>query len=156
MKITIISRVRNRPGVVSRISGLFTRRGYNIDSLVTGTTADPSVYQLTVSMIGEPEDADLLARQLRRMPDVLEVRMSGDGDLVTSELMFIKVAAPPEKRIDVMNAAKLLGCRIASTSDDSVIWEVTGSEDALTAVIRAAEVFGIRDIIRSGVMGIVK
>jgi acetolactate synthase, small subunit len=156
-KYIIVARVNNRPGVVSRISGLFTRRGYNIENLITGTTESDKIYHMTVTMYSTKEEVDLLVRQLERITDVIEVYIgdsNGGGNLITSELMFICVKCTPDKRESISAAAKQIDCRIAGIREDAVIVEVTGNDARLESAIAEFAELGEIEIIRSGTMAV--
>jgi len=156
-KHIIVARVNNRPGVVSRISGLFTRRGYNIENLITGTTETDKIYHMTITMFSTREEVDLLVRQLERITDVIEVYIgdsSGAEDLITTELMFICVKCPVGSRHEVTRTADNLDARIAGIRDDAVIVEVTGNDARLESAIAAFSAFGDLEIIRSGTMAV--
>lgn len=153
-KHVIVARVDNRPGVVSRISGLFTRRGYNIESLVTGMTSDPSVYHLTVSLYGTEEEVQLLLRQLCRFVDVREAREVPASDSVIHELMYLRIACAGEARAEVIKIAEALSLRVAGIGERHVIIEATGDEVHLESARRALEPFGLEDVIRSGSMAV--
>lgn len=156
-KHLIMVKVDNRPGVLSRITGLFTRRGYNIESLVTGMTADPKVYHITVSVIGTDDDVALLARQLERCMEVIDVKCDrGENwEFVAREMLLIRVPCTcPEKRVEILNVCSLLGCRNAGVGENSVIVEVAGDNATVTAALRSFEMFGDIDVIHSGTVGI--
>ena len=156
-KHLIMVKVDNRPGVLSRITGLFTRRGYNIESLVTGMTADPAVYHITVTVIGTDDDVELLARQLERCMEVIDVKCDGgeDWEFVSREMLLIRVpCTSPEKRVEILNVCSLTGCRSAGVGRGSVIVEVAGDPSSVTAALRAFEMFGSIDVIHSGTVGI--
>ncbi|MDD6799173.1 MAG: acetolactate synthase small subunit [Firmicutes bacterium] len=149
-KHIIVARVDNNPGVVSRISGLFTRRGYNIESFVTCITKRREVYHLTISVISTKDELDLLVRQLGRIMEVITIFTADDVECVSSELMLLKTAAKPEERADIIRLADAMDARIASVRENCVILEVSGGEQKLEGVIKAFEPFGILDMIRSG------
>lgn len=156
-KHTIVAKVNNRPGVVSRISGLFTRRGYNIENLITGTTESDKIYHMTITMYGTKEEVDLLIRQLKRISDVIGIyagSTGGDPNLITSELMFIKIKCINDTRIEILKAADILDCRIAGMSEETIIIEVTGSDTRIESAILAFSTLGSTQILRSGTMGI--
>lgn len=153
-KHIIIARVDNKPGVVSRIAGLFTRRGYNIESLVTGTTENPDVYHMTITVLCTSDECELLIHQLGRVMEVIEVCDAvGDG-FVCGELMYVKTACPSEKRAEILKIADVLGVKIAGVTKDAVVCEVTGDDLRLKSVIMALEPYGIIRIIRSGAITI--
>ncbi len=153
----IMVKVDNRPGVLSRITGLFTRRGYNIESLVTGMTRDPNIYHITVSVIGTDDDVELLARQLERCMEVIDVKCDGgeDWQFVQKEMLLIRIPCDsPEKRVEIMNICSLLSCKTAGVGEKSVIVEVSGDKATALAALRSFEIFGDIEVIRSGTVGI--
>ena len=156
MKHTIVARVDNKPGVVSRISGLFTRRGYNIESLVTSVTGDPSVYHLTISVNGSEEEVALLMNQLGRIMEVIDVHHVEDFPHVVREFMLLKVVCAPEKRSELLSLSDILKCRVVGLGDDSAVFEITGDESKLDTVVRSFAPFGIRQIVRSGAIAIAR
>ncbi|MBR6675872.1 MAG: acetolactate synthase small subunit [Clostridia bacterium] len=156
-KHLIMVKVDNRPGVLSRITGLFTRRGYNIESLVTGMTEDPKVYHITVTVIGTDDDVELLARQLERCMEVIDVKCDGgeDWEFVSREMVLIRVPCDdPEKRVEILNVCSLIGCRSAGVGKKSVVVEVAGDSAQLNAALRSFELFGDVEVIHSGTVGI--
>ena len=156
-KHLIMVKVDNRPGVLSRITGLFTRRGYNIESLVTGMTEDPTVYHITVTVIGTDDDVELLARQLERCMEVIDVKCDGgeDWEFVSREMVLIRVPCDtPEKRVEILNVCSLIGCRNAGVGKKSVVVEVAGDSAMLNAALRSFELFGNIEVIHSGTVGI--
>lgn len=156
-KHLIMVKVDNRPGVLSRITGLFTRRGYNIESLVTGMTDTPGVYHITVTVIGTDDDVELLARQLERCMEVIDVKCDGgdDWEFVSREMILMRIPCDsPEKRVEILNICSLIGCRTAGVGKNSVIVEAAGDSAAVTAALRAFELFGDVEVIHSGTVGI--
>lgn len=151
-KHIIVANVDNKPGVVSRISGLFTRRGYNIESFVTSVTADSAVYQLTVSLIGGAEEAKLLSRQLATIAEVIDVGITDENESILRESMYIKMTDTEKNR----ELAEKAGMRFVSQSDSILVCELTETPDKIDA---AAAMFGEADIIsllRSGITAIRK
>lgn len=149
-KHIIVARVDNKPGVVSRISGLFTRRGYNIESLVTGMTNDPDIYHMTITVIGTKEEVDLLIHQLGRVMEVINIYTAEERECVTRELMFIKLECEASKRAEIMNIADVMNLKIAGVTPKGIIVEVTGDEVKLESSVRAFAHLGVVEIIRSG------
>lgn len=148
----IIAKVDNRPGVVSRISGLFTRRGYNIESLVTGMTEDASVYHMTISVVGTKEEIDLLIRQLGKIMETIEVYSADGAEVISRELMLVRLTCDSAGRSEAMKLAGVMGLPIAGVTAEAVVIEVTGDEVKLESAIRAFEHLGRLELIRSGVM----
>jgi len=153
-KHTIVAKVDNKPGVVSRISGLFTRRGYNIESLVTGVTTDPSVYHLTITLNGTEEEIQLLTNQLGRIMEVIEVYSTDNVPHVTREYMLIKVACDQSRRVDLLKLADIMACKTVSLTETSVIIEATGDFQRLSTVLRSFEPFGVIEAVRSGAVSL--
>lgn len=149
-KHIIVAAVDNKPGVLSRISGLFTRRGYNIESLVTGVTDRPEVYKLIITVIATGDETALMIRQLGRIMEVIDVWETTERDCVTRELMFIRVSCNAEKRSEVIRTADALGLEIAGVGVDSIVVQVIGDDARLEVAVRSLEPFGITDTIRSG------
>ncbi|HAZ20282.1 MAG TPA: acetolactate synthase small subunit [Clostridiales bacterium] len=156
MKHTIVARVDNKAGVVSRISGLFTRRGYNIESLVTSVTGDPGVYHLTILVIGSEQEVELLINQLGRIMEVIDVHNVNEFAHVVRELMLIKVSCPVDKRSEILSLADILKCRVVGIGTDSAVFEITGDESKLDTIIRSFEPMGIMEIVRSGAIAIAR
>ncbi len=153
-KHVIVARVDNKPGVVSRISGLFTRRGYNIESFVTSVTADPAIYQLTISVISTDEELELLTNQLGRIMEVIEVWNAADTPSVTRELMFIKLRCTGEEKTDAIKIADAMHFKIVGMGQETVVIEIAGSGITLENAISAFDRFDTVEIIRSGAVSI--
>lgn len=153
-KHVIVAEVDNKPGVLSRISGLFTRRGYNIESLVTGVTDRHEIYKLVIAVIATEDEVELLIRQLGRVMEVIDVYRASDRDCVTRELMFIRVSCPPQSRADVIKTSDALGLEIAGVGSDSIVVQVIGDDARLEVALRSLEPFGIAETIRSGAVTI--
>jgi len=151
MEHIIVAKVENKPGVVSRISGFFTRRGYNLESFTTSTTETPEIYHLTFKVKCEPDDITLLVNQLGRLEDVIEVYETSGISTVTREIMIIKIKCPPEKNIEIVQICQMLDIKILGRGDDgSVTIEVVGSGQKLDDIKKQLEVYGIKKIVRSG------
>lgn len=153
-KHIIIMRVDNKPGVLSRIAGLFTRRGYNIDSLVTGPTENPAVYQMTITVIGDRDIIDLLIRQLWRVTEVIDVECADSDDYVKSEIMLMRVRCTAQTRAGMMKTAEIMKTEIAAMDSDSMVLKVTGDDIRHRTVIEAFSEYGIERVIRSGAVSI--
>ena len=153
----IMVKVDNRPGVLSRITGLFTRRGYNIESLVTGMTASRDIYHITMTMLGSDDEVALLARQLERCMEVLEVKCDSDegSRFVSRELILARIPCEsPARRLEIMNVCSLTGASVAAAGENSVVVELTGEEEAVQTALHAFECFGKAELIHSGTVGI--
>lgn len=153
-KHVLVAEVDNNPGVLSRISGLFTRRGYNIESLVTGVTENPEIYRLVIAVIATDDEVELLTRQLGRVMEVIDVYRCDRRECVIRELMLIRVKCPPETRGEVIKTCDALRLEIAGVNADSIVVQVTGDDARLEVAMRSLEPFGIKETIRSGSVAI--
>ena len=155
LKHIIVAKVENIPGVVSRMSGFFTRRGYNIESFVTSVTDDPTVYHLTISVICSEDEAALMLHQLGRITEVIEVYDTTGKNVTTREFMLIKVICSVEKRPELSQTCELMKTKIVKISEDFFTVEVTGDSQKLDSVIKMFEHYGIMEIVRSGAICVV-
>lgn len=155
-KYIIIAKVDNVPGVVSRMSGFFTRRGYNIESFVTSMTDNPAIYHLTISVLCSAGESDLLVHQLSRLVEVIDVYKTSGIDVIIRELMFIKINSPKEARQEIIRICDILKVKIVGMSDVAATIEVTGDSQKLDGIINSLDHFGIIEIVRSGSICIVK
>ncbi len=143
--------VENHAGVLSRISGLFSRRGYNIDSLTVGETNDPGYSWMTIVTNGDDYILDQMKKQLERMEDVKEVQHLEDKDAVFRELMLIKVKAEPKKRSSILEAVDVFRAKVVDLSTDSLIVELTGETVKINAFIEIMQPYGILELARTGI-----
>ena len=155
MKHTIVAIVDNKPGVVSRISGMFTRRGYNIESFVTSVTGDESIYHLTFTVIGTQSETEQLISQLGHVSEVIEVyEMSVSVPHVTRELMFVRVACPKESRPQLISFISEMNYKAVGESETNAVVEVTGEPAVLDEAVQSLSNFGEISIARSGAVSI--
>ena len=150
MEHTISVRVRNEFGVLSRVAGLFSARGYNIDSLCVGQTLDPKVAQITLVTHGDDETIEQIVKQLYKLIDVIKVVDHTSETYVARELALFKVRTLPESRAEVMRIAEIFRGKIVDVSPDSFAIEVTGSSDKIRALADLLHPLGLEDVIRSG------
>ena len=144
--------VLNQSGVLTRISGMFARRGFNIDSLVVGETEDPKFSRITITMTGEDYDRDQIIKQLNKLHDVYEVQEMSPESIVSRELIIIKVAATSETRQEIMNAANVFRNKIIDFSRESLCIEMTGEGTKLDAFIELMKHYGIIELCRTGIV----
>jgi acetolactate synthase I/III small subunit len=143
--------VRDRPGVLSRIAGLFARRGYNIESLSVAQTEVPGVSRTAFVIRGERGTIEQLQKQLQKLVDVIKVVDHSEGPSVDRELMLIKVAVrTPEDRVEIRQIAQDFRARIVDVDRNALVFEVTGDEGKTDAFIEQMRVFGILELIRTG------
>ncbi|MBQ5951320.1 MAG: acetolactate synthase small subunit [Lachnospiraceae bacterium] len=143
--------VENEAGVLSRVSGLFSRRNYNIDSLTVGVTEDPSVSRITVVASGEPETLEQIKKQVAKLEDVISVKELPAETSVSRELLLVRVAAEPEERPQVISVANIFRGNIVDVADHSMLIEMTGSQEKLSAWVRLLSQFKVLELSRTGV-----
>ncbi|MEW5945307.1 MAG: acetolactate synthase small subunit [bacterium] len=147
---TISALVENRPGVLTRISGLFSRRGFNIESLTVGETHDPQLSRMTIVVSGDDIVLEQVAKQLNKLVDVVKVSDISDTQTVSRELVFVKVKAGAETRGEIMQIVSIFRGQIIDLSEKSLIVELTGDEDKTGAMIQLLSRFGIIEVVRTG------
>lgn len=153
-KIVLSLLVDNQAGVLSRVSGLFSRRGYNIDSLTVGETENPNFSRMTVVASGEPEVLEQIQKQLAKLVDVVEIKALTPEASVTRELILVKVSADAEQRHKVSEIADIFRAKIVDVSKNSMMMELTGNSAKLEAFINLLEGFHIQQLVRTGVAGL--
>jgi acetolactate synthase-1/3 small subunit len=153
-KIVLSLLVDNQAGVLSRVSGLFSRRGYNIDSLTVGETENPKFSRMTVVASGEPEALEQIQKQLAKLVDVVEIKALTPETSVTRELVLVKVAVDAEERHKVTEIADIFRAKIVDVSKNSVMMELTGNTSKLEGFISLLEGFHIQQLVRTGVAGL--
>jgi len=146
----------NNAGVLSRVSGLFSRRGYNIDSLSVGTTENPRYSRITVSLMGDERVIEQIQKQVAKLVDVLDVIELASDKAVYRELCFIKVEAGATARSDIFNIASIFRANIVDVSLGTITVEMTGDHDKLEAFIELMKPYGIIEIVRTGLTGIAR
>ena len=142
--------VDNTSGVLSRVAGLFSRRGYNIDSITAGVTADQRYSRMTVVC----EADDQMIQQVTKQEDVRDVKVLEPDDSVARELMLVKVAVKPEQRQGALSIADIFRAKVVDVSKDSLIMEMTGSQNKLKAFIELMADYEILELARTGITGL--
>ena len=146
--------VENQPGVLARIAGLFSRRGFNIDSLAVGPTEQPTVSRMTIVVNVADLPLEQVTKQLNKLVNVLKVvELPADGS-VQRELLLVKVGAELANRSQVLETVQLFRAKVVDVSADSVTVEATGTADKLAALVRLLEPFGIRELVQSGMVAL--
>lgn len=146
--------VDNTSGVLSRVAGLFSRRGYNIDSLTVGETADPRYSRMTVVVRGDELILDQITKQVAKLIDVVDIKTLVDGESVNRELVMIKVRADAENRQAIISVADIFRAKIVDVAIDSLIIELTGDQQKLDAFIKLLEGYEILELARTGLTGL--
>ncbi len=157
MKTKILSLlVDNQSGVLSRVSGMFSRRGYNIDSLSVGVTQDPKFSRMTVAVSGDDKILTQIKNQLNKLEDVVEIIELEDGASVCRELVLIKVKADLNQRQEIISMANVFRANIVDVSPDSLMIEITGNNGKIKAFINLLDGFEIEELVRTGLTGLTR
>ncbi len=149
---TISVLVENRAGVLARVSHLFARRGFNIESLAVSRTEDPTVSRMTIVVAGDDNTFTQMGKQMMKLIDVIKVIDHTRDDLVGRELALIKVKADAANRSEIMQIASVFRANLVDISETTLMIEVTGKSDKLDAIQRMLEKFEILEIVRTGVI----
>jgi acetolactate synthase-1/3 small subunit len=151
---TISVWVDNLPGVLSRVTGLFSGRGFNIESLCVAETMDPEVSRITVVSTGDQQIIEQIIKQLRKLVNVVKVTDLNELDHVEREMALVTVKADGDSRAEVVRLADIFRCRVVDVSPSTYSLEITGNHEKIRAVLDNLKVYGILDIVRSGTMAI--
>ncbi|MDE6833158.1 MAG: acetolactate synthase small subunit [Ruminococcus sp.] len=146
--------VSNIAGVLSRVSGMFTRRGFNIDSLTVGETESGEFSRITIAFHGDADVKDRIIKQLDKIHDVKAVEVLDSHETVTRELLLIKVKNSPENRQDIMTAVEIFRSKIVDYSPSSLTIELTGEVTKIDAFIELVKPYGIMEMCRTGIVAI--
>ena len=146
--------VDNSAGVLSRVASLFSRRGYNIDSLTVGVTADPAFSRMTIVSSGDDSVLEQIRKQLAKLVDVRDIKVLEPGASVTHELMMVKLTAKDEDRQNVMALAEIFKAKTVDVGPESMILEVVGSVSKLAAFLNLLSGYEILELARTGVTGL--
>ena len=156
MKHTISVLVENHAGVLSRVSGLFSRRGFNIDSLAVGRTDDPAVSRITIVADGDEHTAQQIEKQLNKLVDTMKVRTLAPDELLAWELQLIKVNATPAQRSEILTICDIMGAKIIDMTSNTLTIEISDSTVHLNRIHDLLAGYGIKEIVRTGVIAIQK
>ena len=148
--------VENKPGVLARIAGLFSRRGFNIDSLAVGPTEHSDVSRMTIVVSVEGAVLEQVTKQLNKLVNVLKIVELDPEASVLRELMLVKVRADAATRTAVLETAELFRAKVVDVALDAVTIEATGTHDKLDALVRVLEPFGIRELVQSGMVAVAR
>jgi acetolactate synthase-1/3 small subunit len=146
--------VENKPGVLARIAGLFSRRGYNIDSLAVGPTESPAISRMTIVVGVEGAPLEQVTKQLNKLVEVIKVVELDPNASVSRELLLVKVKADVETRGRVLETVQLFRAKVVDVAPDAVTIEVTGAPEKLEAFLRVLGPFGVRELVQSGVVAV--
>jgi acetolactate synthase-1/3 small subunit len=152
MRHTISVLVENKFGVLARVAGMFSGRGFNIDSLNVAPTHDASLSRITAVLKGDDSALDLCIKQLRKLVNVVDVIDFTEGQAVSRELVLIKVKADSRTRSEIMQISDIFRTKIVNVAHESVIIEMTGDDDKVSAFLKLVEPFGIIELARTGAL----
>lgn len=155
-KMVLSALVENTSGVLSRVAGLFARRGYNIDSLTVGETETQGYSRMTIVVHGEDEILEQIKKQVAKLVDVKEITELKDGASVCRELILCKVGVTPEQRQQVIAVADIFRAKIVDVSPDSLMIELTGNQAKLDAFIGLLEGLELKELVRTGITGLTR
>jgi acetolactate synthase-1/3 small subunit len=147
---TISVLVENKFGVLTRIAGMFSGRGFNIDTLNVGPTLDPSTSRMTITVRGDDTVLEQVTKQLRKLIDVIEVQDFMEGESVDRELVLMRVAVDPNTRSEVMQVCDIFRAKIIDVQRKNLSIEITGNESKISKFIALMSQFGITDLTRTG------
>ena len=146
--------VENNPGVTSHISGLFSRRGYNINSFSSGVTADPRYTRITIVASGDEQILEQIEKQLAKLEDVVDIKTLEPGASVTRELLLVKLRAKDTERQPIISVTEIFHGKLVDVTHDSMVVELTGGQDKLDAFLDLVEGYGILELARTGITGL--
>jgi len=155
-RYTIAILVENRFGVLSRVSGLFSGRGYNIDSLSVAETLDPTVARMTIVARATQLVIEQLVKQLHKLIDVIKVIDLTDEEHVSREMLLLRVGASPATRAEILRIADIFRAKIVDVTPLSYTLEVTGDESKISAIVELLRPFGIQEVVRTGKVAIAR
>ncbi len=156
MKHTISVLVENHAGVLSRVSGLFSRRGFNIDSLAVGVTDDPAVSRITIVADGDEHTAQQLEKQLNKLIDTIKVKNLRGDELLSRELQLVKLSATARQRSEILTICDIMGAKIIDLTENSITVEISDTPLHLQRFEELIRPYGIKEIVRTGVIAIQK
>lgn len=148
--------VDNTAGVLNRIVGLFSRRGYNIDSLTVGETENPAYSRMTIVVRGDDDILEQIAKQIMKLEDVRRVDVLDPADSVTRELILVKIKVAPAQRQQVMSMAEIFRANIVDVAKESLMVEITGSQSKIEAFLSLLEEYEILELVRTGITGLAR
>jgi len=154
---TLAVLVENKAGVLSRVTNLFSRRGFNIESLAVGTCEEPGMSRITIVVIGDDEKVEQVTKQLNKLIDIIKVSDLMENERVERELALIKVAADPgTSRAEIMQIAEIFRAQIVDVGAKTMVLQVVGDTDKIDALEKLLKQYGIKELVRTGRIGILR
>ena len=156
MKHKVAVLVENNPGVLAKVANLFSRRGYNIDSLVISDTEDKAISRMTIVVDGDERTIEQVTKQLHKLVDVIKVNDLTNDDTVCRQLLLVRVAADRDTRGEIIQLMDIFRARIIDIGRRSLIIEATGDESKIEAILKSLQPFGIQEIVKTGISAMVR
>jgi acetolactate synthase-1/3 small subunit len=156
MRHTIVALMEDKPGVLNRVASLFRRRNFNIDSLAVGHSEVPGISRMTIVVKGDDRTLEQVEKQLHKLINVTKVLDLDSSSSVERELALVKVHATPNTRSEIINLANIFRGNIIDVSPDSLVIEITGTEDKIDSLIELLRPYGIREVSRTGVLAMAR
>lgn len=156
MKHRVAVLVENNPGVLAKVANLFSRRGYNIDSLVVSDTEDKAISRMTIVVDGDERTIEQVTKQLHKLVDVIKVNDLTNDDTVCRQLLLVRVAADRDTRGEIIQLMDIFRARIIDIGRRSLIIEATGDESKIEAILKSLQPFGIQEIVKTGISAMVR
>lgn len=154
MKKTISVLVENKSGVLNRITNLFARRGFNIDSLAVGITEDPTISRITIMVDSGNNVVEQVEKQLNKLIDVIKVRTLDREAMISRELMILKITATAKTRQDILTICEIMGATVADVSPNSLTMEISDTPQRLDTFIAMMRPYAILEVVRSGMIAL--
>jgi len=149
--------VENKPGVLSRVTGLFSRRGFNIESLAVGVCEEPGMSRITIVCIGDDAQIEQVMKQLNKLIDVIKVSDITENDRVERELALVKVTAEPgSSRAEIMQIASIFRAQIIDVGTRTVVLSITGDTEKIDALEKLLRQYGVKELVRTGKIAILR
>ncbi|MBU0630014.1 MAG: acetolactate synthase small subunit [Candidatus Margulisbacteria bacterium] len=148
--------VENKPGVLTRVAGLFARRGFNIESLAVGTTETPDISRMTIVAEGDEQDLEQIIKQLYKLIDTMKVFDLPADKAIERELVLIKVAANDKTRQEITQIVDIFRGKVVDVAETSMTIEIVGDENKVSGAEKLLTKFGIRELVRTGVIGLMR
>ncbi len=153
-KYTLSVLVENHAGVLSKVVGLFSRRGFNIHSLAVGVTQDETISRITIEVLGDAATIEQIAKQLNKLVDVIKIKTLRSDEVVKRGLLLVKIRTTARNRSDVIQIAEVFRAKIVDLSRTTITAELTGNESKLEAFLQILEPYGVEEIARTGMIAL--
>jgi len=156
MKHTLSILVENKPGVLTRVAGLFARRGFNIESLAVGLSEDSRLSRITIVIDGDEHPVDQVTKQLHKLINVLKIRDLAPDSSVSAELLLVRVAGDGDKRTEALQIAEIFKAKIVDVDRKAITLRVVGASDKIEALLELLQPLGILEVVRTGTIAMAR